>query len=242
MNVLVLTGIACLLFDATPSTSLRWSYSSGLQSTSFVSLSNQRLGNPYTRSTLALKDSLNPNRLEKYGTQVYGVATYDALFKWILDDAGIRRSFFQAFIPGNGINVTSSERLDESMNPLQKFQLLRKFVNNKDTQKTVENLKLFSEFEVRIKKINQTEYSQFDKGTDFLAELLKYFGDIITCFPSENYDGRMDFVCRLDTGEYALVETQIIRQDYWDRRALAYIAAFMDNKFVKVASGKILKR
>ena len=74
MNVLALlvAGITCLLFDVTPSTALRWSYSNGmgLHSTFFVSLSNQRLSNPYTRSTFALKDAPNPDRLEKYGTQV----------------------------------------------------------------------------------------------------------------------------------------------------------------------------
>ena len=77
---------------------------------------------------------------------MYGVATYDALFKWILDDPDVRSSFFHALVPG--INVTSSERL----NPLQEFQLLRKFVNNNDTQKTVANLKSYSGFEARIKK------------------------------------------------------------------------------------------
>jgi predicted transposase/invertase (TIGR01784 family) len=141
-----------------------------------------------------------------------------------------------------GINVTYSERLDENMNPLQEFQLLRKFVNNNDTQKTVANLKNSSGFEVRIKKNNQTKYTQFNKGTDLLTELLAYFGDIIKGFPSENYDGRMDFVCRLDTGEYALVETQIVRQDFWDMRALAYIAAFYGKQIRKGGEWKDIKK
>ncbi len=243
MKVFALTGIACFLFDATPSTSLKWSYTGNaekFQSTSIVSVSQPDRRNSYTRSTFVLKDLPSPDRLAKYGTQVYGVATYDALFKWILDDPDVRPSFFHALIPG--INVTSSERLDESMNPLQEFQLLRKFVNNNETQKTVAYLKDFSELEVRIKGSNHTDFIQYTRGTHFLTKLLMNFGDIIKAFPSENYDGSMDFVCRLDTGEYALVETQVIRQDYWDRRALAYIAAFYGKQIRKGDDWKDIKK
>ncbi len=40
----------------------------------------------------------------------------------------------------------------------------------------------------------------------------------------------MDFVCKLNTGETALVEMQVAPQDYWDRRALAYAAALYGNQ------------
>jgi predicted transposase/invertase (TIGR01784 family) len=244
MNIFALTSIACLLFDTTPSNSLKWTYAHDgdeLRRRSIIAFPSHRtLPNSCTHSTFALKDAAHSDPLAKYGTQVYGVATYDALFKWILDDPEVRPSFFHALVPG--INVTYSERLDENMNPLQEFQLLRKFVNNNDTQKTVANLKNSSGFEVRIKKNNQTKYTQFNKGTDLLTELLAYFGDIIKGFPSENYDGRMDFVCRLDTGEYALVETQIVRQDFWDMRALAYIAAFYGKQIRKGGEWKDIKK
>lgn len=32
--------------------------------------------------------------------QVYGIPTYDAMFKWVLSESSIRPSFFHAFIPG----------------------------------------------------------------------------------------------------------------------------------------------
>ena len=201
--------------------------------------SHRPLPTSHTQSAFSLKDSPYPV-LANYGTQVYAVATYDALFKWILDDPEIRPSFFHARVPG--INVTSSERLDENMNPLQEFQLFRKFVNNIDTHKTVENLKNSSGLEVRIKRNNQTEYTLFNNGTDLLTELLDYFGDIINGFPSGNYDGGIDFVCLLDTGEYALVVTQIVQQDYWDMRALAYIAAFNGKQIRKGGERKDIKK
>ena len=63
--------------------------------------------------------------------QIYGIVTYDALFKWVLDAASIRPSFFHAFIPD--IVVQSSERLDDHMNPWQELQLLRNMINESET-------------------------------------------------------------------------------------------------------------
>ena len=195
----------------------------------------------HAHSKFSLKDASNTDPLAKYGTQVYGVATYDGLFKFILDDPDIRPSFFHALV---GINVTSSERLDENMNPLQEFQILRKFVHSSKTLKTVADLKSSSGFEVRIKRNNQTStrYTPFKEGTQLLADFLEYFGDIVKAFPTESYQGKMDFVCRLDTGEYALVETQLIKQDFWDMRALAYIAAFYGNQIRKGGEWKDIKK
>jgi hypothetical protein len=50
--------------------------------------------------------------------QVYTIPTYDAAFKWILSDDLIRPSFFNAFVPE--LEIESSERLDEHMNPVEK--------------------------------------------------------------------------------------------------------------------------
>lgn len=229
MNTFAMTIIACLhclLLNTMPSSSFR--------------LTDLR---SHTHSKFSLKDASNTDPLAKYGTQtqVYGVATYDGLFKFILGDPEVRPSFFHALI---GINVTSSERLDENMNPLQEFQLLRKFVNSSKTLKTVADLKSSSGFEVRIKRNNQTStrYTPFKGGTQLLADFLDYFGDIVKAFPTESYQGKMDFVCRLDTGEYALVETQLIKQDFWDMRALAYIAAFYGNQIRKGGEWKNIKK
>lgn len=70
--------------------------------------------------------------------QLYGIATYDALFKYVLSDDKIRPSFLHAFIPG--MPIVSSHRLDEHMNPLQKLQQLRNFLHHKTTEQTVRDL------------------------------------------------------------------------------------------------------
>jgi hypothetical protein len=72
-------------------------------------------------------------------SQIYGVGTNDALFKSVMDDASIRPSFFHAFIPG--ITVVKSERLDDHMNPLQEFQVLRVTLNKSKTTETVASLR-----------------------------------------------------------------------------------------------------
>ena len=173
-------------------------------------------------------------------SQSYGVATYDAVFKSVLSDATIRPSFFHAFIPG--IKVTSSERLDEHMNPLQELQTLRTLINSSDTKNTIETLRKAYGFDVTLSKDEKNPHKRHEKATEFLKKLLEHYEDLMRAFPQELYDGSMDFVCRLDNGEYALVETQVIMQDYWDKRALAYIAAFYGNQIRKGGDWSQIKR
>ena len=65
--------------------------------------------------------------------QLYGVATYDALFKYVLSDDKIRSFFFLAFIAD--LSIVSSERLNDHINPLRNLQLLRAFLHSKNTKK-----------------------------------------------------------------------------------------------------------
>lgn len=93
------------------------------------------------------------NSDSSYGKQVYGVATYDALFKSILSDSVVRTSFFKTFIPD--CNITNSTRLDENMNPRKEYQLLRKSMNDRSNLDIVETLKMQKlKLEQRIKKTN----------------------------------------------------------------------------------------
>ena len=52
----------------------------------------------------------------------------------------------------------------------------------------------------------------------------------------------MDFICRLDTGENILVEMQIISYDYWDQRALAYVAAVYSKQLRRGGRWNDIKR
>ena len=144
--------------------------------------------------------------------QVFGIVTYDALFKWVLSADSIRPSFFHAFIPN--IVVQSSERLDDHMNPLQELQLLRHMINDGEITNLVASLK-----EGKPKLEVHIADSYHEKATEFLKSILHHFDDIQYSFPRPRFDGTMDFVCKLDTGEYALIEMQIVPQNHWDQRA-----------------------
>jgi len=167
--------------------------------------------------------------------QVYGIPTYDALFKWVLSKDSVRPSFFHAFIPG--LVIKSSERLDDHMNPLQELQLLRNAIHDGEITKLVASLK-----DKQPKVEVHVDNSYHDKATDLLKTLLLHFDDIQYSFPRPRFDGKMDFVCRLDTGEYALVEMQIMPEDQWDQRALAYVGAFYGNQLRKSDSWKSIQK
>ena len=163
--------------------------------------------------------------------QVYGIATYDALFKYVLSEDSIRPSFFHAFVPD--LTITSSQRLDEHMNPLQELQLLRDFIHRKDTEETVGRISSSPGVCLGLVDASPSSFVKDDDATTFLHEMVGHFEDIKKAFPRAKYDGTMDFVCKLDTGDYAMVEMQVIPQNYWDRRALAYVAAFYGNQLYK---------
>lgn len=172
--------------------------------------------------------------------QVYGMATYDALFKYILSHTSIRPSFFHAFVPD--LPIVSSERLDEHMNPIQGFQFLREFLHRQETRKTVSRLSGALSIQVVAKDTREESGIEDEQATAFLHEMVGRFEELRLAFPKVRYDGTMDFVCHLATGEYALVEMQVIPQDYWDQRALAYVAAFYGNQLSKGESWRHIRK
>ncbi len=169
------------------------------------------------------------------GGQCYGIATHDALFKHVLGDDEIRSSFFHAFIPE--LKITASSKLDDHMNPIQDLQHLREFIHKKETAKTVGKMSSADWFvscpESGRKRLRSSER---EKATKFIRDVVMHFEDIKQAFPKAQYNGTMDFVCRLDNGEYALVEMQVFPKDDWDKRALAYVSAFYGNQLRKGSS------
>ena len=172
--------------------------------------------------------------------KIYGIATYDALFKYVLSEDTIRPSFFHAFIPN--LNIKSSTRLDDHMNPIQELQLLREFIHRNDTVGTINRLN--SSPGVLLGVMDQSHFSfvKDEDATIFLHEMLGHFGDIQKSFPKAKYDGTMDFVCELDNDEYAMVEMQVMPQNCWDNRALAYVAAFYGNQLRKGGDWKHIRK
>ncbi len=73
---------------------------------------------------------------------IFGIGTYDGLFKYIITDDTIRTSFFSAFVPG--LRIKSSIRLDDHMNPIQELQLLRGFIHRQKTVRTINRLNSYT--------------------------------------------------------------------------------------------------
>jgi predicted transposase/invertase (TIGR01784 family) len=102
--------------------------------------------------------------------------------------------------------------------------------------------KITPDFEV-IRKDPATENLIRDENaTAFLHEMGSRFEDIKIAFPKARFDGTMYFVCRLENNSYALVEMQVIPHECWDRRALAYLAAFYGNQLLKADKWKVIKK
>ncbi len=182
-------------------------------------------------------DSLLGKRSANEIEHPYGIPTYDALFKYVLDDDTIRPSFFHAVIPD--LDIVESTRIDEHMNPLQDFQELRNLIHHSETSKLSDTLKTEDLVICTKKKSRNYVHPQ---ATEFLNKLRPYFNDIKRAFPKLQYDGTMDFVCRMANDEYVLVEMQVIPYDYWDKRALAYVAAFYGRQMKKSDQWKDIKK
>ncbi|MDP3641073.1 MAG: Rpn family recombination-promoting nuclease/putative transposase [Alphaproteobacteria bacterium] len=184
------------------------------------------------------QSSLQPK--QSTSGQTYGIATYDALFKWVLSQESVQPSFFNTFLPN--LPVKSIKRLNEHMNPIKSFQHLRETFVDGDVKKTVDLLKTSKEIAVHTKNTDKATLKMSISATKFLENVVNHFDDFQKVIPRQEYDGAMDFVCELDSGEFALVEMQVIPQNHWDQRALAYVAAFYGNQLRQGDQWKDLKK
>ena len=172
--------------------------------------------------------------------QVYTIPTHDAAFKWILNLDNVRQSFFRWFIPGS--DIRSSQRLDDSMNPVKHSQLLRQFLHDKGTTDTVKKLKSRGAYVVLDPVDGNGPCVRDERATVFLNEIVRRLDSIKGSLPRPQYDGKMDFACVLSNGDYALVEMQVMRENHWDRRALAYVSSFYGNQLAKGGNWKDLRK
>ena len=161
--------------------------------------------------------------------QYYSIPTYDAIFKLVLGQDNIRPSFFHAFIPD--LHIQSSIRIDDHMNPLKELQVLRDLFHDEKNVKQSDFLKGNPDFSVYVNK--NDEIKPCHESTEFIRALINQFDDLRIAFPKVEFDGTMDFVCKLDTGDNVLIEMQIIPYNHWDQRALAYVAALYGRQIRK---------
>jgi predicted transposase/invertase (TIGR01784 family) len=170
--------------------------------------------------------------------QMYSIPTYDAIFKLVLSKDEIRPSFLKVFLPG--LHIKSSERIDEHINPVKEMQLIRDFLHSKETGDCMDMLAEDLDFLVNVKKKDISTPCQ--TSTRVFQGLVKYFSDLKSAFPKAEYNGVMDFVCKLDTGDSVLVEMQVMPHDNWDQRALTYVAALYAKQIRQGGDWKKIKK
>ena len=154
--------------------------------------------------------------------QVFSRPTYDRIAKHILsNDESVRIDILRAF---TGISTLSSAmQLDEHHNPFDPIHNLRKLINSSSSQTLFEKIRDSSTIELSIDGKKNKQASEILKGFSSL------YDDLSHAFPSNSYRSTVDFLCETDFG-YITIEFQVAKQDYWDKRALAYIASVYGNQ------------
>jgi predicted transposase/invertase (TIGR01784 family) len=181
---------------------------------------------------------LSTSNTEATRRQLFGKPTFDALFKYVVEKPSIQPSLFHALA---GLNITSATRIDDHMNPLQELENLRQLINDKKTVDAAKSVKKEDEITVVCEEKGWQPVFHTPL-TKFVKNLLPYFDDLRRACPKQRYDGTMDFVCELSSGEYAMVEMRVIPHNHWDRRALAYVAAFYAQQMKRGSKWTDIKR
>lgn len=165
---------------------------------------------------------LEINQEKPKAMQVFTRPTYDRIAKYVLSqDEAVRIDILKAF---TGIeSITSAVQLDEHYNPFDPLHTLRKLVNSTSSKSLFESIRNSSSVELLLDQKENRSASEILKGLGGL------YDDMINAFPDSRYRASVDFLCESNLG-YLTIEFQVAKQDYWDKRALAYIAGIYGNQ------------
>jgi predicted transposase/invertase (TIGR01784 family) len=166
--------------------------------------------------------------------QVFGRPTYDATVKKVLANDEARLDFIRTFakLP----DVVSTQPLDVSLNPIRRITNLKELFKAKGMVEYMENVQQQpSQHKVMC------DNNMSILGSTFLWGVAAHYGDLLSLLPMER-DSDVDILCRLSTDEYVLVEVQVKKQNYWDKRALAYASAIYGNQLREGQEWEDLKK
>lgn len=130
------------------------------------------------------------------------------LIKYIMMDDDIRNSFLSTF---TDFSVTKSTSMTEFMNPINSYVPLRYLFG-----KTGSVLVAHDFFSHNSKTGIKVVYDgrEHRKSTECYIALMENFRNIKSLIPTKEYNGSMDLVCLLPSGEKILVEIQVVPQDF----------------------------
>jgi len=163
-------------------------------------------------------------------SQIYAFPTYDATFKHIMSDKEICLSFLKTFIPDE--NITSIDTLDTHLRPFKGYHKARTFINSDHSKKVITKINDLVEdgttqdsFYIGYDNKEDKEENFLTGGGEFIKSLADIYGDLLKTYPKPARNSQVDLICKTNDGHYALVEVQVIPQDFWDERTLGYAAS-----------------
>lgn len=118
--------------------------------------------------------------------------------------------------------------MDTHLSPFKEYQKARSFVNYANLEKVKE---LLDEGDVKdnifsisfIDTVND-EAKGVHRSGEFIKVFAEIYGNILRSDPKPHRNSQVDSICEVNREYYALVEVQVVPQNYWDKRALAYAA------------------
>ena len=154
----------------------------------------------------------------------YARATEDVVFKHIMNQEKLRNSFLSAVL---GQEVSDSEQLDSSLNPLKEYAQLRKIINADGIEEMMQEVtSQAKEFHV----INVETKRRWTTLERFWVELARHYDQLLLAFPDPERNTQLDLVCKTEDG-LINVEVQVEPQDFWDIRILAHVCGLFERQF-----------
>lgn len=152
--------------------------------------------------------------------QVYSVPTYDATFKYVMSDPRILMSFLNTFILD--AKITSVAPKTTHLTPLSEDTRVRNFLYN--AKQLGSKIKTF----LNKRQMKEEEFALCYRqhlikgGGTFVVDFFASLQDLEGLLPPRKRNSQVDVICKLDDGTYALVEVQVVPQNFSDQQALSY--------------------
>ena len=150
--------------------------------------------------------------------------TEDVAFKHVMHKENLRNSFLGAVL---GQPVLHSKILDTSLNPIKKFESLRKVINRREIRDLMEKI---SSGEKQPKITNIITQRSLPVLEAFVGEIALHYHQLLNAIPRAERNTQLDVVCETKDG-LVNIEVQVEPQNFWDIRILSHVCGLFQRQF-----------
>ena len=154
----------------------------------------------------------------------YAKVTEDVVFKHIMQKENLRNSFLGAVL---GQPVLHSKILDTSLNPIKKFESLRKVINKRGIGKLMKEI---SSSKKQPEITNVITSKRLHGLEAFVGELALHYHQLLHAIPGSERNTQLDVVCETKD-ELINIEVQVEPQSFWDIRILSHVCGLFQRQF-----------